>query len=254
MISYSLVSHPLWVTWKNKGMETSEKGLLTESYGDSSHHLHGYPSEGQLNMQTDDVKALNTQTHVNPVQDSSHFSALYLNAFLGNPQIHLPMLHEFSPNASSLSNDSTFDAEKGCQLSVIDEKRHKRLQSNRDSARRSRQRRKKQLEELQSQVNHLFAVNHQLTEKLIYLLDCNNKMLQENAQLKQQASFLQKVIADRKYTSTFSWNFTWRIQYYVHGMASQLRQPWSFSFIIYYFSVYLNTCFRVNGLVCTWLK
>lgn len=214
-------------------MQTSEKRLHSQSHGDSSHHLHSCPSECQLNMQTDEVKALHTQTHVQPVQDSSHFSTLYSNTFWGNPQIHLPMLHEFSPNVSSLSNDSTFDAKKGCQLNAVDEKRHKRLQSNRDSARRSRQRRKKQLEELQSQVNHLFAVNHQLTEKLIYLLDCNNKMLQENAQLKQQASFLQKVIADRKHSSNFNWSFTSTHQYQFHGMASLPRQPWSFSFIIY---------------------
>lgn len=179
-------------------MQISEKRLRSQSHGDSSHHLHSCPSECQLNMQTDEVKALHIQNHVHPFQDSSNFSTLYLNTYLGNSQIHLPGLHEFSPNVSSLSNDSTFDAEKGYQLRAVDEKRYKRLQSNRDSARRSRQRRKKQLEELQSQVNHLFAVNHQLTEKLIYLLDCNNKMLQENAQLKQQASFFQNAIADRK--------------------------------------------------------
>lgn len=68
--------------------------------------------------------------------------------------------------------------------------------SNRESARRSRMRKKKQIEELQYQVDQLHATNRQLSEKLIQLLEGNQQILQENAQLKERVSSLQILLAD----------------------------------------------------------
>lgn len=78
----------------------------------------------------------------------------------------------------------------------MNEKKLKRVISNRESARRSRMRKKKLIEELQSQVKQIQAINHQLSEKVIRLLENNHQILQENSQLKEKISSLQIVISD----------------------------------------------------------
>ncbi|GMJ00058.1 hypothetical protein HRI_003675000 [Hibiscus trionum] len=120
---------------------------------------------------------------------TTHFNMESWDGNSSSSQIHL-----FSPNASSLSNE---DEARVCQPSiVVDEKRLKRMISNRESARRSRMRKKQQIEELQSQVNQLQTVNRQLSQKVINLLENNHEILQENAQLKEKVSTLHTVLSD----------------------------------------------------------
>ncbi|GAB4845344.1 hypothetical protein Ancab_038752 [Ancistrocladus abbreviatus] len=92
-------------------------------------------------------------------------------------------------NSNSYVTDSSTlqDVEQQQQLerSMMQERRARRLMSNRESARRSRMRKRRQLEELQVQMLHLLAANHHLTEKLNHVLECNYQLLQENAGLKQ---------------------------------------------------------------------
>ena len=57
-------------------------------------------------------------------------------------------------------------------------------------------RKKKQIEELQYQVDQLHSTNRGLSDKLIQLLEGNQLILQENAQLKERVSSLQIVLAD----------------------------------------------------------
>ena len=68
--------------------------------------------------------------------------------------------------------------------------------SNRAAARRSRMRKKQQIEELQSQVDQLQTINCQLSQKLTNLLQSNQEIFQENAQLKEKVSTLHVVLAD----------------------------------------------------------
>ncbi|KAK4766993.1 hypothetical protein SAY86_014744 [Trapa natans] len=75
-------------------------------------------------------------------------------------------------------------------------RRLRRMISNRESARRSRLRKKKQIEELQCQVEHLRATNHHLSEKLIGLLEANQHFLQENTDLKEKLTSLQVIVSD----------------------------------------------------------
>ncbi|KAK3225552.1 hypothetical protein Dsin_005414 [Dipteronia sinensis] len=118
------------------------------------------------------------------------------NRFLPNHQFHVPF-NIFSPNSTSLSNGcSTLDEERDNRLNIIHEKRMKRVISNRESARRSRMRKKKLIEELQFQVNQVQTLNHQLSEKVIRLLESNHQILQENAHLKEKVSSLQIVLTD----------------------------------------------------------
>ncbi|KAI5330307.1 PREDICTED: basic [Prunus dulcis] len=129
-----------------------------------------------------------TQSHPNPVHNLDSISLCPTRFFA------LSHIHDFSPNTSSLSNETAFD-EAGEQ-SINYERRLKRMISNRESARRSRMRKKKQIEELQYQVDQLHATNRQLSEKLIQLLEGNQQILQENAQLKERVSSLQILLAD----------------------------------------------------------
>lgn len=76
------------------------------------------------------------------------------------------------------------------QPSVVmdQEKRQRRMLSNRESAKRSRIRKRNQIEELQKQVEQLMASNHYFSGKVISLLENNRQILQENSQLKETVS------------------------------------------------------------------
>ncbi|XP_031287599.1 basic leucine zipper 43 [Pistacia vera] len=125
---------------------------------------------------------------------SSNFSGGFLPS--SDDQFHVPF-HVFSPNTSSVSIGSTLDDEaRENRVSNINERRLKRVISNRESARRSRLRKKKLIEELQFQVNQVKTINHQLSEKIILLLESNNLILQENVQLKEKVSSLQILLSD----------------------------------------------------------
>ncbi|MCI25532.1 BZIP transcription factor, partial [Trifolium medium] len=65
--------------------------------------------------------------------------------------------------------------------------------SNRESARRSRMRKQKQLDELWSQVVWLRNENHQLLDKLNNFSETHDRVVQENVQLKEEASELRQM-------------------------------------------------------------
>ncbi|XP_010546230.1 PREDICTED: basic leucine zipper 43 [Tarenaya hassleriana] len=133
----------------------------------------------------------------NPSQNNQLYSL-----FLPDTEFHT-QLHSVSPDTSTLSNNrSNADPNRetvynhGHQQSIVDEKRARRMVSNRESARRSRMRKKKQIEELQLQVEQLVMWNHHLSEKVISLLESNHQILQENAQLKEKVSSFHILTAD----------------------------------------------------------
>ncbi|CAF2017562.1 basic leucine zipper 8-like [Brassica napus] len=127
-----------------------------------------------------------------PPQDD-HFNS----TFLPNANFHVPSQ---SPNISTRSNNHCFhldpNGEHVYEGLVPDERRAKRMVSNRESARRSRMRKKKQIEELQQQVEQLMILNHNLSEKVINLLESNHQILQENSQLKEKVSSFQLLMAE----------------------------------------------------------
>ncbi|XP_020234398.1 basic leucine zipper 43 [Cajanus cajan] len=105
-------------------------------------------------------------------------------------------IHDFSPQSSCISSNSTSDEADEQQLSLINERKHRRMISNRESARRSRMRKQKHLDELWSQVVWLRNENHQLIDKLNHVSESHDQVVQENAQLKEQASELRQMIRD----------------------------------------------------------
>ncbi|KAH0741843.1 hypothetical protein KY290_034886 [Solanum tuberosum] len=75
--------------------------------------------------------------------------------------------------------------------------------SNRESARRSRMRKQRQLDELWSQVLRLRTENHNLIDKLNHVSECHDKVLQENSQLKEETSDLRQMLTDLQFNSSF---------------------------------------------------
>ncbi|OMO93645.1 hypothetical protein CCACVL1_06403 [Corchorus capsularis] len=134
--------------------------------------------------------------------------AFHFNRFLSSlPNSHTPQpaAYEFTPQSSSISNNSTSDeAEDVHQLSIIDERKQRRMISNRESARRSRMRKQKHLDELWSQVIRLRNENNSLIDKLNHVSECHDRVLQENARLKEEASDLRQMLTDLKIGSPFS--------------------------------------------------
>ncbi|GKU95086.1 hypothetical protein SLEP1_g8489 [Rubroshorea leprosula] len=155
----------------------------------SSQETH--PTATHLNMQPDEVSGTLSLPHEYSAQNPDT-STKFANRLLLNSQFHVPF-HILSPNMSCLSTE---EEGREYQLSIDKDKRLRRIISNRESARRSRLRKKKQIEELQSQVHQLQTINHQLGQELIHLLENNHRILQENAQLKENVSTLHLVLAD----------------------------------------------------------
>ncbi|KAJ0248745.1 Basic leucine-zipper 70 [Hirschfeldia incana] len=128
-----------------------------------------------------------------PPQDDN-----FNSTFLPNANFHVPLQ---LPNLSTRRNNNNRfhldpNVENVYEGPVPDERRARRIVSNRESARRSRMRKKKQIEELQQQVEQLMTLNHNLSEKVINLLESNHQILQENSQLKERVSSFQLLMAE----------------------------------------------------------
>ncbi|MCD7452503.1 hypothetical protein HAX54_017190 [Datura stramonium] len=127
----------------------------------------------------------------------------YLTNILPNYPTSLPV-HDFSNlPLSCISSNSTSDEADEQQLRIIDERKQRRMISNRESARRSRMRKQRHLDELWSQVLRLRTENHHLMDKLNHVSECHEKVLQENVQLKEEASDLRQMLTDLQFNSPF---------------------------------------------------
>ncbi|KAK8614828.1 hypothetical protein V6N13_068617 [Hibiscus sabdariffa] len=134
-----------------------------------------------------------------PAFDLSRFSNPLHNLYIP------PQLHEIiSPHSSCINSNSTSDEADEQQLCVINERKQRRMISNRESARRSRMRKQRHLDELWSQVVWLRNENHQLIDKLNHVSESHDKVVQENAQLKEEASQLRQLFSDMQLTSPYS--------------------------------------------------
>lgn len=137
----------------------------------------------------------------------SNLPALQYSTFLTNLpnyQTSLLGIHEFTPNSTCLSSNSTSDEAEDNQISIIDERKQRRMISNRESARRSRMRKQRHLDELWSQVIRLRTENHNLIDKLNHVSESHDRVVQENARLKEEASDLRQLLTDLQITNSYA--------------------------------------------------
>ncbi|XP_071713153.1 basic leucine zipper 43-like [Rutidosis leptorrhynchoides] len=120
---------------------------------------------------------------------------------LTNPFYQLqmnPNVQDFNLQSIYFGNNSTSDEADEQQMSLINERKHRRMISNRESARRSRMRKQKHLDELWSQLMWLSNENHQLIDKLNNFSETHDRVVHENTQLKEEVSGLRKMVTDLK--------------------------------------------------------
>ncbi|XP_073151209.1 basic leucine zipper 43-like [Henckelia pumila] len=116
-----------------------------------------------------------------------------------------PQVQEFNPQSTCLSsNNSTSDEAEEQQFSIINERKQRRMISNRESARRSRMRKQRHLDELWSQVVWLRNENHQLIDKLNHVSEDHDRVVQENVQLKEETLELRQTITNMQLRSPYS--------------------------------------------------
>ncbi|MED6126929.1 hypothetical protein PIB30_083230, partial [Stylosanthes scabra] len=112
------------------------------------------------------------------------------------------------PPSCLSSNSTTSDEAEENQLNIIDERRQRRMISNRESARRSRMRKQKHLDELWSVVVRLRNENHNLIDKLNHVSDAHERVIQENARLKEEVSDLRQMLAELQIATTAATTFS----------------------------------------------
>ncbi|KAJ8430832.1 hypothetical protein Cgig2_034159 [Carnegiea gigantea] len=144
------------------------------------------------------ISALNTSPNIyaTPIQTSKYSNVFNLP--------YGPQFQELPRNPTCFSSNSTSDEADEQQLRIITERKQRRMISNRESARRSRMRKQRHLDELWSQVVWLRSENHQLIDKLNRVTESHDRVLQENVQLKEEASELRQMLTDMQLNSPYS--------------------------------------------------
>ncbi|KAL5739475.1 hypothetical protein ACOSP7_028365 [Xanthoceras sorbifolium] len=123
-----------------------------------------------------------------------------------NPPLQIQEFNPHIKSSSMSSNNSattTSDEAEEQQLSLINERKQRRMISNRESARRSRMRKQRHLDELWSQVVWLRNDNHQLLDKLNNVSESHDRLLNENTQLKEEATELRQMLADMQLNGSY---------------------------------------------------
>lgn len=106
-----------------------------------------------------------------------------------------------SQNNHTLVDNSNSNSNSNSNVIVDDERKKRRMISNRESARRSRMRKQKHLENLRSQLNRLRIQNRDLTNRLRFALyQChlvqneNDQLRSENIMLRQKLSGISQIL------------------------------------------------------------
>ncbi|KAL3636525.1 hypothetical protein CASFOL_018824 [Castilleja foliolosa] len=133
----------------------------------------------------------------NNTQTTNQFN-VFSNPFHQQLNISTPQM------PTSLSSNSTSDEADEQQLSIIiNERKQRRMISNRESARRSRMRKQKQLDELWSQVVWLRNENRMMMDKLNHVSESHHRAVQENTKLKEDVLELRRMLSDMQISSPF---------------------------------------------------
>lgn len=141
------------------------------------HHYHGAVAMANLHCLSSPNPAFHAHCHSNMI-------AMPPTPFHFSPSTFEP-IHEAPAVVSNspAGSGSAEDAYGGRMVMAEDERRRRRMVSNRESARRSRMRKQRQLSELWAQVSHLRGANRRLLDEL-------NRALRECADARREGARL----------------------------------------------------------------
>ncbi|KAF8039170.1 hypothetical protein BT93_B1657 [Corymbia citriodora subsp. variegata] len=134
---------------------------------------------------------------------ASPFNFARLFADMPNPQQILQQVTLSAKTGTMSCLSSTSDEADDRQLRLIDERRRRRMISNRESARRSRMRKQRHLDELWSQVLRLRGENQSLVERLNEATERHERAVRENASLREEVSDLRQLLRDVRFDSPY---------------------------------------------------
>ncbi|KAI3874301.1 hypothetical protein MKW92_013499 [Papaver armeniacum] len=121
-----------------------------------------------------------------PWEDQEFMSSLFL------PQQQDPIYS--SNNNSGSDNEPNQPASN--DLVVVDERRKRRMISNRESARRSRMRKERHLQDLRNQMNRMKIENQDLANRLAFINHSNQVLRTDNDRLRYESSSLRRRLSD----------------------------------------------------------
>ncbi|KAL4273409.1 hypothetical protein GQ457_13G016440 [Hibiscus cannabinus] len=105
-----------------------------------------------------------------------------------------------SSGSAKSSDEPKQDLSQGQKqmVPVIDERKRRRMISNRDSARRSRMRKRNHLEKLTNEVKQLRMLNQQLNNQLQTVSDQNHCLRIDNERVRFECGILQQELSDMR--------------------------------------------------------
>nr|DAD41564.1 TPA_asm: hypothetical protein HUJ06_015887 [Nelumbo nucifera] len=99
-------------------------------------------------------------------------------------------------NNNNPTNSNSGSDEPNPSVLAVDERRQRRMKSNRESARRSRMRKQKHLEDLRNQVNRLRIENRDMTNRLGIVVHNCYLIRKDNDRLRLESVFLRQRLSD----------------------------------------------------------
>ncbi|KAL6888362.1 hypothetical protein ACP4OV_009388 [Aristida adscensionis] len=167
----------------------SRQRLLREITVSSLLYTANFQSPSPSNMQPNCIASL-----------AYHSSMDFISSFLlqTDPYMYdidsLDMIAPYNCNGSTtttISSMSAGTADNEAKRSN-DERKKRRLASNRESAKRARVRKQRRLDELSSQVAELRDTNQRLLVELNHIIAKHTRVVGENAKLREEAADLQR--------------------------------------------------------------
>ncbi|KAF0935510.1 hypothetical protein E2562_034301 [Oryza meyeriana var. granulata] len=104
--------------------------------------------------------------------------------------------YSYNGSITTMSSVPEDEANNQAMRHGNDERKKRRLVSNRESARRSRVRKQRRLDELSLQVSELRDTNQRLLVELNHMITKHARIVKENSKLREEASDLQKRLSE----------------------------------------------------------